>query len=41
MEHDHFIETMEREFLYDFIDAAARIAGLESDEDITEESREW
>ncbi|BCC45517.1 hypothetical protein bcgnr5378_15030 [Bacillus cereus] len=41
IEHDHFIETMEREDLYDFIDTAAQIAGLESDEDITEEWREW
>ncbi|MEC0902544.1 MULTISPECIES: hypothetical protein [Bacillus] len=41
IEHDHFIETMEREDLYDFIDTAARIAGLESEEDITEEWREW
>lgn len=41
IEHDHFIETMEREDLYEFIDAAARIAGLESEEDITEGWREW
>ncbi|PDY24426.1 hypothetical protein COM83_08330 [Bacillus cereus] len=41
IEHDLFIETMEREDLYEFIDAAARIAGLESEEDITEEWREW
>ena len=41
IEHDHFIETMEREDLYDFIDTAARISGLESEEDITEEWREW
>ncbi|MFK4467462.1 hypothetical protein [Bacillus sp. RC252] len=41
IEHDYFIETMEREDLYEFIDAAARIAGLESEEDITEEWREW
>ncbi|EJQ42122.1 MULTISPECIES: hypothetical protein [Bacillus cereus group] len=41
IEHEHFIETMEREDLYDFIDTAARIAGLESEEDITEEWREW
>ncbi|HDR4736004.1 TPA: hypothetical protein QCR36_002257 [Bacillus cereus] len=41
IEHDHFIETMEREDLYDFIDTAAQIAGLESEEDITEEWREW
>ena len=27
--------------LYEFIDTAARIAGLESEEDITEEWREW
>ncbi|CAM4041032.1 MULTISPECIES: hypothetical protein [Bacillus] len=40
-EYDYFIETMEREDLYEFIDAAARIAGLESEEDITEEWREW
>lgn len=40
IEHNHFIETMEREDLYEFIDAA-RIAGLESEEDITEEWREW
>ncbi len=40
-EHEHFIETMEREDLYEFIDTAARIAGLESEEDITEEWREW
>ncbi|CAG9623332.1 hypothetical protein [Sutcliffiella rhizosphaerae] len=38
---DYFIETMEREDLYDYIDAAAQIAGLESDEDITEEWRKW
>ncbi|QIZ41024.1 hypothetical protein BHV55_04840 [Bacillus sp. RZ2MS9] len=41
IEHDYFIETMEREDLYEFIDVAARIAGLESEEDITEEWREW
>ncbi|WP_075313653.1 hypothetical protein [Bacillus wiedmannii] len=41
IEHDHFIETMEREDLYEFIDTAARLAGLESEEDITEEWREW
>lgn len=41
IEHDYFIETMEREDLYEFIDIAARIAGLESEEDITEEWREW
>ncbi|MEK7017945.1 hypothetical protein [Bacillus sp. FSL R9-9410] len=40
-EYDCFIETMEREDLYEFIDTAARIAGLESEEDITEEWREW
>lgn len=40
-EFDYFIETMEREELYDFIDEAARMAGLESEEDITEEWREW
>ncbi|WP_254790418.1 hypothetical protein [Paenibacillus sp. OK003] len=40
---DYFIETMEREELADFIDKAARLAGLEiqEDEDITEEWREW
>jgi hypothetical protein len=40
-EHDYFIETTEREDLYEFIDTAARLAGLESEEDITEEWREW
>ena len=40
IEHDHFIETMEED-LYEFIDTAARIAGLEPEEDITEEWREW
>jgi len=39
--YDYFIETMEREELYDYITEAARIAGFESDEDITEEWREW
>ncbi|CAH2717048.1 hypothetical protein BACCIP111895_04237 [Neobacillus rhizosphaerae] len=39
--YDYFIETMEREDLYEFIDTAAKIAGLESEEDITEEWREW
>jgi len=40
-EYDHFIETMEREELCEFIIEAARIAGLECEEDITEEWREW
>lgn len=39
--YDYFIETIEREELYDFITEAARIAGLESEEDITEDWREW
>ncbi len=39
--YDYFIETMEREELCEFIIEAANIAGLESDEDITEEWREW
>ncbi|MEK4361525.1 hypothetical protein MKX68_03295 [Paenibacillus sp. FSL M8-0212] len=41
--NDYFIETMEREELADFIDKAARLAGLDiqEDEDITEEWREW
>ncbi|MGF6355815.1 sugar-specific transcriptional regulator TrmB [Paenibacillus sp. 4624] len=41
--HDYFIETMEREELADFIDKAAKLAGLhiKEDEDITEEWREW
>ncbi len=39
--YDCFIETMEREELYEFITEAARIAGFESEEDITEEWREW
>lgn len=40
-EYDYFIETLEREELYEFIDEKAREAGLEPDEDITEEWREW
>ncbi|PAE34263.1 hypothetical protein [Bacillus sp. 7884-1] len=39
--YDYFIETIEREELYEFIIEAARIAGFESEEDITEEWREW
>ncbi|PGK51707.1 hypothetical protein CN918_28350 [Priestia megaterium] len=39
--YDDFIETQEREELYLFIVEAAKIAGLESDEDITEDYREW
>ena len=41
--HDYFIETMEREELYEFIDKAAKVAGLKVDQglDITEEWREW
>lgn len=39
--YDYFIETMEREELCEYIIEAANIAGLESDEDITEEWREW
>ncbi|HEK9101890.1 hypothetical protein KFD70_11335 [Bacillus pfraonensis] len=39
--YDYFIETLEREELYEFITEAAAIAGLEVDEDITEEWREW
>jgi hypothetical protein len=40
-DYEYFIETMEREELYDFIDEKARAAGLEPDGDITEEWREW
>lgn len=39
--YDYFIETLEREELCEFIDEAARIAGVDSEEDITEEWREW
>lgn len=39
--HDFFIETLEREELYDFIMKKAQQAGLETEEDITEEWREW
>lgn len=40
---DNFIETMEREELAEFIEKAARLAGLEIEDgyDITEEWREW
>jgi hypothetical protein len=40
-EHDHFIETIEREELYDFIQTGVALAGYETDEDVTEEWREW
>lgn len=39
--YDYFIETLEREELCEYIMEAAGIAGLEFDEDITEEWREW
>ena len=39
--YDYFIETMEREELCEFIAETASIAGLDSEEDITEEWREW
>jgi hypothetical protein len=40
-EYEAYIETLEREELCEFIDAVARLAGLESEGDITEEWREW
>ncbi|WP_046173587.1 hypothetical protein [Domibacillus indicus] len=40
-QHDYFIETMEREELAEFIQEGAKIAGLKTKEDITEEWREW
>ncbi|CAM4204106.1 hypothetical protein [Bacillus manliponensis] len=39
--YDCFIETEEREELYEFITESAAIAGLKVEEDITEEWREW
>ena len=39
--YDYFIETTEREELCEFITEAASIAGLDFEEDITEEWREW
>ena len=39
--YDFFIETLEREELCDFLMGNASQAGLETDEDITEEWREW
>ena len=39
--YNDFIETLEREELCEFISEAAKTAGLNSDEDITEEWREW
>ncbi|GAB1806039.1 hypothetical protein [Priestia megaterium] len=38
---DYFIEILEREELCEFIIKAANAAGLETEEDITEEWREW
>lgn len=40
-QYDYYIETMEREDLCEFIIKAAQIAGLETDEDITEEWRDF
>ncbi|MBO1625372.1 hypothetical protein [Bacillus arachidis] len=40
-QYDFFIETLEREELYECIVEVAAIAGLEVEEDITEEWREW
>jgi len=39
--HDYFIETDEREDLYEFIDQAARVMGVVTDGDITDEWRNW
>ncbi|MCT4781944.1 MULTISPECIES: hypothetical protein [Exiguobacterium] len=39
--YDYFIETMEREELYDFIKAGAALVGYETEDDMTEEWREW
>ncbi|WP_051404879.1 hypothetical protein [Bacillus cihuensis] len=39
--YGYFIETMDREELYEFITEADRIAGLKVEGDITEEWREW
>jgi hypothetical protein len=38
---DYFIETTEREELVEFIVSVAELAGLEVEEDITEQWREW
>jgi hypothetical protein len=40
IEHDYFIETMEREDLAEYIQKAAEAAGLFYDGDVTEEWRE-
>lgn len=40
-EYDFFIETLEREELHDFIMEKAQQVGLKTEEDITEEWREW
>ncbi|QBP40979.1 hypothetical protein [Paenisporosarcina antarctica] len=39
--YDYYIDTLEREELCDFIIEAAQLVGLEAEEDITEEWREW
>lgn len=39
--YDYFIETWEREELQEFIMGKAQEAGLETEEDVTEEWREW
>lgn len=40
-QYDYYIETLEREDLYVFITTGAQLAGVESDDDLTEEWREW
>ncbi|MCJ1908978.1 hypothetical protein [Planococcus ruber] len=40
-QYDYFIETMEREELQEFLMEKAQEAGLETEEDVTEEWREW
>jgi hypothetical protein len=39
--YDYFIETVEREELCEFINETVGIVGVVSEEDITEEWREW
>lgn len=42
IKHNYFIETMEREYLAEFIQYAAETVGLRYDGDVTEEWRmEW
>lgn len=41
LKHDYYVETMEREELCAWIDAALAAVGVTYDDDVTEEWRDW